>query len=163
VVERLDRGDLDLAIGSLENPGERFAAATLLEDPYVTVMRRGHPAGQRKLTPKVFAALPHLELSSTDRGTDFIDAWLGQHGLARHVALRAPYLAAPTILVQSDMVTTLNRRIAQELVRSHPLEIREPPYDSPLVRTTMLWHRRLDRHPAHRWLRGVIQSVSKTL
>jgi hypothetical protein len=48
-------------------------------------------------------------------------------------------------------------------VRSHALEIREPPCDSPLVRTAMLWHRRLDRHPAHQWLRTVVLSVSKSL
>jgi hypothetical protein len=30
------------------------------------------------------------------------------------------------------------------------------------VRTLMLWHRRLDRHPAHRWLRDVILSVTKS-
>jgi hypothetical protein len=27
----------------------------------------------------------------------------------------------------------------------------------------MLWHRRLDRHPAHRWLRDVILAVTKGL
>jgi DNA-binding transcriptional LysR family regulator len=48
-------------------------------------------------------------------------------------------------------------------VRNHPLLLRKPPYDSPRVRTVMLWHRRLDRHPAHRWLRDVILSVAKSL
>jgi DNA-binding transcriptional LysR family regulator len=43
------------------------------------------------------------------------------------------------------------------------LEIRQPPYESPRVRTTMLWHRRLDRHPAHRWLREIIVSLAKSL
>jgi hypothetical protein len=41
-------------------------------------------------------------------------------------------------------VATLSRRIAQEFVRNHPLQILEPPYDSPRARTMMLWHRRLD-------------------
>jgi DNA-binding transcriptional LysR family regulator len=60
-------------------------------------------------------------------------------------------------------VATLSRRIAQEFVRNHPLQVRQPPYDPPRVRTSMLWHRRLDRHPAHRWLRDVILSVTKSL
>jgi DNA-binding transcriptional LysR family regulator len=38
-----------------------------------------------------------------------------------------------------------------------------PPYESSRVRTVMLWHRRLDRHPAHRWLRNVILSATKSL
>ena len=127
------------------------------------VMRRGHPASQRKLSAAAFAALPHLEISSSREDTGFIDRWLGEHGFARRIALRAPYLSAAAILVQSDLVATLSRRIAQEFVRNHPLELRKPPYDSPRVRTLMLWHRRLDRHPAHRWLRDVILSVTKSL
>jgi len=163
IIDRLDRGDLDLTVGGMASAGERFATAPLLEDPFVMVMRRGHPASRHKLSAAAFSALPHLEISSSGEDTGFIDRWLAAGGFVRRIALRAPYLSAAAILVQSDMVATLSRRIAQELVRSHPLEIREPPYDSPLVRTTMLWHRRLDRHPAHRWLRTLVLSVSKSL
>jgi DNA-binding transcriptional LysR family regulator len=163
IVDRLDRGDLDLTIGSMDGPGERFAAAPLLEDPFVMVMRRGHPAGQRKLSAAAFAAVPHLEISSSREDTGFIDRWLAERGLARRIALRAPYLSAAPILVQSDLVATLSQRIAQEFVRHHPLQLHKPPYDSPRVRTVMVWHRRLDRHPAHRWLRDVILSVTKSL
>lgn len=163
IVDRLDRGDLDLTIGGMDSPGERFATAPLFEDPFVMVMRRGHPASRRKLTAAAVAALPHLDISSSREDTSFKDRWLAEHGLVRRIALRAPYLSAASILVQSDLVVTLSRRIAQEFVRNHPLVICKPPYDSPLVRTVMLWHRRLDRHPAHRWLRDVILSVTRSL
>jgi DNA-binding transcriptional LysR family regulator len=126
-------------------------------------MRRGHPASRRKLSAAGFAALPHLEISSSGEDTGFVDRWLGERGFARRVALRAPYLSAATILAQSDLVATLSRRIAQEFVRNHPLQLHKPSYDSPLVRTVMLWHRRLDRHPAHRWLRDIILSVTRSL
>jgi len=163
IADRLDRGDLDLALGSLDSPGERFAASTLIEDEFVTVMRRGHPASRGKLTAKVFAALPHLEISSSREDTSFIDRWLKDQRLVRRIALRAPFLSAAAILAQSDAVATLSRRIAQEFIRNHPLELRKPPYESPRLTTTMLWHRRLDRHPAHCWLRGVIVSTTKSL
>src|SRR5205085_335801 len=35
LVERLDRGDLDLTLGSMDSPGKRFATASLLDDPLV--------------------------------------------------------------------------------------------------------------------------------
>jgi DNA-binding transcriptional LysR family regulator len=163
IIDRLDRGDLDVTIGGMDSPGERFAAAPLFEDPFVMVMRRGHPASRRKLTAAAVAALPHLDISSSREDTSFKDRWLAEQGLVRRIALRAPYLSAAAILVQSDLVVTLSRRIAQEFVRNHPLVICKPPYESPLVRTVMLWHRRLDRHPAHRWLRDVVVSVAKGL
>jgi DNA-binding transcriptional LysR family regulator len=163
IVDHLDRGALDLMLGSMESPGERFATAPLLEDSFVMVMRRGHPASRGKLSAATFAALPHLEISSSTEDTGFIDRWLAERRLVRSIALRAPFLSAAAILAKSDLVVTLSSRIAQELVRNHSLRIRKPPYHSPCVRTVMLWHRRLDRHPAHRWLRDVILSMVKGL
>src|ERR1700730_14547563 len=163
IVDRLDRGDLDLALGSMDSPGERFATTPLLEDAFVLAMRSGHPATRAKLSAAAFADLPHLEISSSGEDTSFIDRWLAERGLVRRVALRAPYLSAAPILAQSDLVAPLSRRIAQEFVRSHPLELRKLPYESPRVRTVMLWHRRLERQPGHRWLRGAILSVAKSL
>jgi DNA-binding transcriptional LysR family regulator len=163
LVERFDRGDLDLAIGGMEGPAERFALAPLFEDPFVMVVRRGHPASRRKLTAAALAALPHLDISSSRDDTSFIDRSLAERALERRIALRAPYLSAAAILAQTDMVATLSRRVAQELVRDHPLQIVEPPFDSPRVRTAMMWHRRLDGHPAHRWLRELVLSVAGSL
>lgn len=162
IIECLDRGDLDLAIGSLDSFGERFACAQLLEDEFVMVMRRRHPAGGGKLSAKVLAGLTHLD-PPIGENTDFLDAWLTERGLTRRIALRAPYLSARAILSRSDLAATLSRRIAQEFVRTDRLQIHELPLKSPVVHTTMLWHRRLDNHPAHRWLRDMISAVTKSL
>jgi len=162
IIECLDRGDLDLAIGSLDSFGERFACTQLLEDEFVMVMRRRHPAGRGALSAKVLAGLTHLD-PPTGENTDFLDAWLSERGLTRRIALRAPYLSARAILSRSDLAATLSRRIAQEFVRTDRLQIHELPVKSPVVRTTMLWHRRLDEHPAHRWLRDRIVAATKNL
>src|SRR4051812_39296884 len=61
----LDRGELDLAMGTFDDVGERFARAPLVEDSFVVAMRRDHPAARRELTPPVLAALSHLEISSS--------------------------------------------------------------------------------------------------
>lgn len=162
IIECLDRGDLDLAIGSLDSFGERFACTQLLEDEFVMVMRRRHPAGRGALSAKVLASLTHLD-PPIGENTDFLDAWLSERGLTRRIALRAPYLSARAILSRSDLAATLSRRIAQEFVRTDRLQIHELPVKSPAVRTTMLWHRRLDNHPAHRWLRDRIIAATKNL
>ncbi len=163
IVERLDRGDIDLAIGGATGPGERFATTSLLEDPYVLVVRRGHPVSRQKLTAKSLGEVPHLEISSSREDTSFIDQWLAAHSTQRRVALRAPFLSAPAILTQTDMAATLSRRVAQELIRDHPLQICDFPFDAPQIRTTMSWHRRLEGHPAHQWLREMVLSVANSI
>ena len=47
----LDRGELDLAIGTYDDVGERFAGAPLLDDTFLVAMRHDHPAARRELTP----------------------------------------------------------------------------------------------------------------
>jgi len=163
IVDLLDRGELDLAIGSFEDPGERFALTPLLKDSFVLTMRRGHPAERRQLTANSFADLSHLEISSSGEDTTFIDSWLARRGLIRRIALRAPYLSTPRILARSDMVATLSRRIAEAFVGTDELQIRELPCQSPRVAIGMMWHRRLENQPAHRWLRGLIEAVCKRL
>jgi len=68
VFDRLDSGELELGIGTFGAVGERFGSAALLEDRFVAVMRRGHPAGRGKLSAEVFGALAHIEGATSDRG-----------------------------------------------------------------------------------------------
>ena len=161
--DHLDRGELDVAIGSFDAVGERFGSATLLEDRFVAVMRRGHPASRGKLSATTFGALPHVAISSSGDDTGFIDRSLARRGARRRIALRLPYLSTAAVLGKSDMVATLSRRVAEAMVRGSALQLCELPFTSPTLRTSMLWHRKLDGSPAHRWLRDHIASVGKRL
>jgi DNA-binding transcriptional LysR family regulator len=162
ILDLLDRGELDLAIGPFAEQGERFSRVSLLQDDFVIVLRKGHPAaGARDLSMEEFAALSHLEISSVPYATDFVDQALARRGLTRRIHLRAPFLSAVRILVASDMVSVLQGRVAEELVRYRPLVIRKLPHSSPTFETAMIWPRWHDNQPAHRWLREVVGHVTK--
>jgi DNA-binding transcriptional LysR family regulator len=160
VAELLDRGELDLAIVAFDPPGSRFACQVLVEDGYVAVMRRGHSQARRRLDLAGFAGLPHFVISSSGEDLRFVDAALAAGGLARNVALEAPYLSAGPILTQSDMVAVLGRRVAQEFRRAYAISVNELPFETPVLRSLMLWHKRFDDQKAHRWLRETITSVA---
>ena len=160
----LDRFEIDLAIGTIRERGERFSRKLLLRDEFVVVLRKNHPAASPlRLSVEEFAALPHLEVSSVSHETDFINQFLARRKLTRRVALRAPILSVVAILIGSDMVAVLPRRIAEELIRSRPLAIRPLPHPSPEIETAMIWPRRLDNQPAHRWLREISEQVASGL
>jgi len=164
IPDLLDRGEFDVAIGAFPEQGERFSRLSLLDDDFVLVWRKGHPAAQnRDLSMEQFAALSHLSISSVAYNTDFIDQALARRRLKRRIQLRAPFLSAVRILVASDMVSVLQRRVAEELVRYRPLVIRALPHSSPTLETAMIWPRRLDNQLAHYWLRENISLVIKTL
>jgi DNA-binding transcriptional LysR family regulator len=164
VTECLDRGELDAALGGLAAPAERFSDLLLFKNQFAALVRRGHPAsGHGELTMDALGAYPHLVISSTGEETGFVDAELAKHGRTRKAALHAPLLAAPTTLAQSDMIAVVSERTATALARVAPLEVLQLPFPSPELFTAMLWHRRLEDVPAHRWLRRIVMRVARTV
>ncbi len=164
----LDRGELDLAVvGDVQRAsGERFGSQLLFEDAFVLVMRADHP--ERSAPPSLawVAALPHLDVSSSGDDLRVLDDALAAKGLARRVVLSAPYLSAPALVAQSDMVAVVGRRVAAEFARVHPVAIRPLPRlpgGSASAEAVMLWHQRSNGLPAQRWLRDLIQSVASRI
>jgi DNA-binding transcriptional LysR family regulator len=165
ITEQLDRGELDCAIGRLASPGERFSDLRLFADGFSVILRRGHPIihSDSGLTLEELARVPHLVVSSTGEDTGFVDTMLARSGLARQTALRAPLLATAPILAQSDMIAVITTRAAREFARTAPLLVLDLPFASPHQTTALLWHRRLDHVPAHRWLRSLVCRVTNTI
>jgi DNA-binding transcriptional LysR family regulator len=165
IIEWLDRGEVDLALGSLAAPGERFSDMRLLDDRFACVMRKEHPAVNSKgaIVARDFADLSHLEVSSTSEGTRFVDDALAKLGLERRIALRAPLLATAGILARSDMVAVLAERLARVFAAEVPLQVLPLPVASPSLTVAMLWHRRVEDDAAHRWLRGVVRRATRSL
>jgi DNA-binding transcriptional LysR family regulator len=162
LADRLDRGELDLAIGGAAAPGDRFSDLRLLHDRFAVLMRQGHAAAAPgALTAAALAALPHLVITSSGEGMGFVDEALAREGLARRIALRAPLLTTSAALLQSDMVAIISERAAREFARLAPLAIVALPFDSPILTTAMLWHRRVGGVPSHRWLRELVIRVAK--
>jgi DNA-binding transcriptional LysR family regulator len=164
IPERLDSGDLDIAVGGLSSPGERFSDRRLFEESFAALVRRGHPAAvDGAISIEALSQFPHLAFSSAREEAAFVDEELLKHGLRRYIAHRAPLLSAPATLVQSDMVAILSERSAREFGTLAPLEALRLPFRTPGLLTAMLWHRRFDNVAAHRWLRSVIFRVARTL
>jgi DNA-binding transcriptional LysR family regulator len=161
--DRLDRGELDLALSGQAIDGERFASQQLIEDRFVAVLRSGHPALRKRLTAASLAELSHLRISSSGENLEFVDAFLRARKSARFVASDVPYLSAGAVLVQSNLVAILGRKLAMEFRRAYPIEIRELPFEAPVLHSVMSWHRRFDDMPAHRWLRSTIIGTATTL
>lgn len=161
VFDQLDRGDVHLAIGGLINQSGRFKELILLEDRYVAVVRKNHRlAHQSSFSMAEFAALPHLVLSSTGEENEFVDEAMSKHGLERRVILHTPLLAASATLQRSDMIAVMSERAAETFAKTADIELLQLPFNSPVLRTTMLWHRRFDVDPGHQWLRNTVVEIA---
>jgi DNA-binding transcriptional LysR family regulator len=164
VPELLDRSELQLAMGPSAAPGERFSRRRLLQDQFVVVHRKGHPAARaQEFSTEKLATLPQLEISSAQFGADFVDSGPARSKSGSKAALRAPFLSAAQILATSDLVAVLPLNVAKNMIQSHPLVFHPLSRSPKPIEAAMIWLRRLDNQPAHAWLRDVINHVAHGL
>jgi DNA-binding transcriptional LysR family regulator len=160
VLDQLDDGTVELVLSGLAHGGERFKCVGLLEDDYVVILAGDHPqAIGPDLSIERFAAGPHVSITSSGDDAHFVDDALSERGLARLVSMKVPLHSVVSVLIGSEALAVLPRRVAQDLAAHSPLAIRPLPFPSPRITLSMIWHRRLDNHPAHSWLRDTLRSV----
>jgi DNA-binding transcriptional LysR family regulator len=163
VLDQLDAGGMDVALTTLVDGGERFKCVRIMDDDFVAPLDRSHAAtDEAVLSAKRLAEIPHIAITSTGNDTSFIDDALEQRGLTRTIATRVPFLSVVLMLVGSDRLAVVPRRVADDLARICPLVARELPFASPRIVLSMIWHCRLDNHAAHRWLRDMIKASAQT-
>ena len=164
VLGQLDRSELHLAIGPSAVQGERFSRRRLLQDQFVLVHRKRHPASNaQEFSTELLTTLPQLEISSAQFGPDFVEIGHGKSKPGLRAAMRAPFLSAAQILATSDLVSVLPLNVAKNMTRSHPLVFRRLSRSPKPIEAAMIWLRRLDNQPAHVWLRDVISRVTSEL
>ncbi len=163
VSEQLERGEIDLFIGTMQDATPNLIGRTLFDEEFLTAQRIDHPRGTEPLTLDRFCELDHL-LISTSGGqfNGMIDETLAELGRTRHVSVSVQsYALAPLILGSTDCICTLPRRFLERFTAS--LDLFSPPLVLPRFTMQLFWHPTMNADPAHRWLRTMVrQACSST-
>ena len=158
IAHQAEQGEIDLALHTRDGAPPNLRQRTLFAEHYVLAGRAGHPRLQRRPTLAQFCKLEHVIVSPDGGGFSGVtDAALHARGLQRRVVLSVPhFLFVIDALLHTDLVAMLPSR----LVRAHPgLTLCAPPVAVEGYEMAMLWHERVHRDPAHRWLRERIAAL----
>jgi DNA-binding transcriptional LysR family regulator len=83
-----------------------------------------------------------------------VDETLASHGLERRVARTvSSFLVAPHLLVDTDFVLTISRRMAELIAPRLGLVQRKPPVAPDGFTIRLAWHRRHHEDAEHRFVR----------
>ncbi|MBK7533842.1 MAG: LysR family transcriptional regulator [Myxococcales bacterium] len=166
-VERLDRasparllaGELDLVLGgeSMTMPPS-LVTRRLYRDPFMVIVRPGHPALRRGRLPlNRYIDADHLLISVEGRALGPVDRALAKRGRARRVALRLPHFGSAGLAVmRSDLVCTLASSVAQVAQETYGVLVLPPPLPLPAPAITAWWPPQHDDDPPRRWLRQAL-------
>jgi DNA-binding transcriptional LysR family regulator len=148
-------GELDLCLTTgPEIPSLDLPARVLYEERYVCVVRSAHPLKTKKApTLDQFSRYPHVMVSPTEgRFVGPTDKALALVGRKRRVVLSMPgFLILPEILKTDDLIAVVPERVLRG--RMAGLRTFAPPIAVPGFSVILLWHPRLHKDAAHRWLR----------
>ena len=162
VLTQFESGEIDILLVPSEQVPSSLKVRQLMVDQFVMIQRAGHPRGTQPLTIDEYCSLGHLIVSSSGRMEGLMDARLKSMGLARDVLISAPNGdSIGPLLAATDLVCTLPRSMIDTV--GPGIEAYAMPFELPDMTLAMAWHSRLDKQPAHRWLREELARISHWL
>jgi DNA-binding transcriptional LysR family regulator len=164
VDDLVDEGVLDLGV-TVRPPRSGGPSSTeLFSDDFVCIVRKGHPEATERITLKRYLALRHVVVAPSGSPGSVVDTELARRGLRRRVAARVPsFLVAPIVVSGSDFINTGPARLARLLAERHPIALVRPPLRLPSFTLYLVWPRRFDQDPAHRWFRELVIGTAKAI
>lgn len=162
-IEMLERGQIDLLLTIDYAISSDHPSQFLFEDDYVVVGDAKNPAMQGEMTRDKYFALGHVTARFGRSRTPAFDDWF----MRRQKTQRRIEVVAPTFLSQAGLVVgtrriaTMHRRLAQQVVQSMPLVMREVPFDIPPIREAIQWHLTNNNDRALRWVVEQLTMLAK--
>ena len=154
---RLQDPEVDFGIGLIRESSATWRRISLFDDPFVIAMRKGHPLKSNSLSIEQLNRQKYVRIPYFD----CFEPLLENQGLIRRFAATAEnFLPIPFILARTDLlgmipqsVFTIFRQVCN--LRSAESKLTLPPYSLELV-----FDRRKEINPAHRWLIDCVKAVA---
>jgi len=160
-IEYLRHGTADIGLGVYGDVPADIIRQPILTDRLVCLLRSDHPVLAKGLSLDAFCDLEHVLVSPDGDGRGVVDAGLEDLGRSRHIArTTGSFLAAPHLLLGTDLVLTMASRLAVRYAALLDLVVVNAPLELPQVNISLLWHCRSDEDGAHRWLRDEITKIA---
>jgi DNA-binding transcriptional LysR family regulator len=163
--ELLVRGEIDLMIVPERYVIEGHPAQLLFEEEHVCVVWQGNKQVGEQLTLEQYMEMGHVSVGfGRNRSLSIEDWFVSQYGFNRRLeVITHDFNTLPQLVIGTQRIATMHRRLALLYARYLPLRILPAPVKIPAMREFMLWHRSMDGDPMHRWLRERIHELIKTV
>jgi DNA-binding transcriptional LysR family regulator len=154
---RLKDPECDFGIGMIWENYATWRRIKLFDDPFVIALRKGHPLKRNPALVKDLCKQRYVRIPQFDG----FESLLESQGFMRRFGVTAEsFLPVPFILARSDLLALIPRSVFMVFkqvcnLRSINSEFHLPPYTVELV-----FDRRKEINPAHRWLIACITTLA---
>jgi len=153
-VDLLERGYVDLLLTLDYALSPDHPSRFLFEDDFVIIGWRDNPAMNLPMTRELYFELGHVTARfGKARVAAFDDWFVRRQKQQRRVEVVAPtFLSLPGLVVNTNRIATVHRRMAEMFARNLPLVMRETPFAIPPIREAIQWHISNNNDQALRWV-----------
>lgn len=153
-VDSLERNQIDLLLTVDFAISSDHPSQVLFEDDHVVIGWNENPAMQEPMTRAHYFNLGHVTSRfGKARIPAFEDAIMRRQKQNRRVEVVAPtFLSVPGMIIGTNRVATMHRRLAARLSRIYPLVVCELPFDIPPIREVLQWHLANNNDAGLRWV-----------
>jgi len=159
----LESGEVDFALGFSHqlDQSKLIEYQTWFSDDYCTIACKENVRLNQGLTLQKFIELPHVLVSPWGEKSGIVDEVLSEMELKRHIALQLPnVLVAPYTVLNTELLLTMPRLMAEKLVDQEPLAIFDTPIKVPDYQLNLYWHKLNNSKASHVWLRNIIAELT---
>ena len=163
VYDDIESGRIDVALSPISVPAS-LQGEVLFEEDFVCVLgsQRKRPAS--RLTLKQYLDAPHAVVNVLAGQQTLVDRPLAELGLRRRVALMVPFFVPATVaILDTDLILTIPRRLAQSFQTMRELSIVKPPAAIRSFPYLMVWHPRLTGDFAQAWFREQVRVIARPM
>jgi DNA-binding transcriptional LysR family regulator len=157
LLDELERGQVDLAIGYFPELKTGLYQRRLFRQRYVCLFRKGHPLERTGVTMKSFVNAEHVSILAEGSGHDMVDTAIQRAGVKRKVHLRIPqFVSVGHILQSTDLVAVVPEAYVARALIPFGLQSAPCPVKIPEITINVLWHARNHRDTGNQWLRQLV-------
>lgn len=162
-IEAIERGYIDLLMTIDFAVSGDHPSLVLFEDDYVVVGDANNPAMQGEMTRERYFELAHVTARFGRAQMPAFEEWFTRRQKQqRRIDVVAPsFLSLPGLVLGTSRIVTMHRRLAQQVVQTFPLVMRELPFAIPPIREVVQWHITNNNDRALRWVIERLEAVAQ--
>ena len=157
----LERGDVDLLIIPKEFCSRQHPFEVILEEDFCAIVWSDAELAREKLTRRSFAEASHVVMRTPDGAQSLELVFFRKHDLVRRVEVATySFNTMALLLVGTNRIATIHRRLAEQAAQKLPIRILELPYRLPRMQQAIQWHKYRSQDAGLIWLRGVFREAA---
>lgn len=153
----IERNDADMLVFPRAYCAAEHPIEALWEEQFVCLVCDKSEHARQPLTFERFAQAGHVVMQPPSTEPSFESWFMQRHGISRRVEVTTyNFSSVPTLLLDTERIATVHRRLALYAQKFMPLSLLEPPMAMPVMEQSIQWHKYRTQDPGLIWLRQLM-------